>query len=789
MASPTALLEWCRVQCAGYPSVEIKNMSTSFRDGLAFCAIIHKHRPDLIDFSSLSRENVFQNNKLAFEVAEAKLGIPPLLDPKDMVSTSVPDFLSVITYISQYYNFFSGKSHGPSRSQPSHVLSITKVPKTLKSQKSLTEQETREAGYANTRTRVECDLCFKPIHLIQRHLIGGKVYHRSCFRCKVCSWVLLPGSYSQGSDTKSFTCTHHVTDKKAAGFDSNQQFRSADNQPKGSFQTGLYSLSGLAICSVPRYAQRAESRGRLAELTVVDGKGQKTASKTSELSLSSTQAKEGNAYPVPAPRRNVDSSVVPVPVPGPRSRTAQTINRSPAAETQRESKPHPSCIANPKVTTNHPWMTIVHPGPWTQLPPVPPPVPLPRSKSVSNTQIQWNRPRTYPPNPFDEEEEVDEAQENAPKHASANQTEPSAASVHPENSDITNVEVGSHDGEKPASKSEPNTDERPNEQCPGRRFKEEHEGVEPHPAKGATADSGSDGSSEEPADSGQTGSSDVTEAAAELLFSSAQSAILPRSLSVPAIPSQCSETNSMPSGLHEDNLSVSSCESKFFCKTNSLAQQPEPSRSKTVQNLSSTRGPAPGHGFPLIRRQVRTDQGVSTEDLEMQMKNLDGQLGALEQRGVELERSIRDCKMGKEEQMLTEWLGLIHEQHTLLCKSKELVYLTKQLILEDRQADVEYEVRCLLNKPEKDWSQEDQGREEQLMAELVTIIEQRNQIISSLDQDRERDEDVESTRNKGFQKEVLKELKKSKGKLKASKVFKMLNHKTESSKEPVEKQS
>ncbi|MED6236786.1 hypothetical protein ATANTOWER_014194, partial [Ataeniobius toweri] len=220
------------------------------------------------------------------------------------------------------------------------------------------------------------------------------------------------------------------------------------------------------------------------------------------------------------------------------------------------------CSANPKVTTNHPWMTIVHPGPWTQLPPVPPPVPLPRSKSVSNTQIQWNRPRTYPPNPFDEEEEVDEAQEKAPKHASANQTEPSAAAVHPENSDITNVEVGSRDGEKPASKSEPNTDERPKEQCPGRRFKEEHAGVEPHPAKGATADSGSDGSSEEPADSGQTGSSDVTEAAAELLFSSAQSPFLPRSLSVPAIPSQCSETNSMPSGLHEDNLSVSSCESK-----------------------------------------------------------------------------------------------------------------------------------------------------------------------------------------------------------------------------------
>lgn len=75
------------------------------------------------------------------------------------------------------------------------------------------------------------------------------------------------------------------------------------------------------------------------------------------------------------------------------------------------------------------------------------------------------------------------------------------------------------------------------------------------------------------------------------------------------------------------------------------------------------------------------------------------------------------------------------------------------------------------------------------MAELVTIIEQRNQIISSLDQDRERDENAESRRNKGVQKEGLKERKKSKGKLNASKVFKILNHKTESSKEATEKNS
>ena len=107
------LYVWCRRITGGYRGVEVSNMTEAWRSGLAFCAIIHRFRPDLIDYDSLDDQDPVGNCSLAFGVAEQHLDIPALLDPRDMGDCPVIDKLSVLTYLAQFYHKFSGSGPQP----------------------------------------------------------------------------------------------------------------------------------------------------------------------------------------------------------------------------------------------------------------------------------------------------------------------------------------------------------------------------------------------------------------------------------------------------------------------------------------------------------------------------------------------------------------------------------------------------------------------------------------------------------------------------------------------------
>ncbi|KAM9605380.1 F-actin-monooxygenase MICAL2 isoform 2-T2 [Morphnus guianensis] len=105
---PNKLLTWCQKQTEGYRNVNVTDLTTSWKSGLALCAIIHRFRPDLIDFDALNEEDVVKNNQLAFDVAEQEFGIPPVTTGKEVGSAGEPDKLSMVMYLSKFYELFRG---------------------------------------------------------------------------------------------------------------------------------------------------------------------------------------------------------------------------------------------------------------------------------------------------------------------------------------------------------------------------------------------------------------------------------------------------------------------------------------------------------------------------------------------------------------------------------------------------------------------------------------------------------------------------------------------------------
>ncbi|NXX86671.1 SMTN protein, partial [Urocolius indicus] len=97
------LLDWCRAKTRGYEHVDIQNFSSSWSDGMAFCALVHNFFPEAFDYSQLTPQNRRHNFEVAFSSAEKHADCPQLLDVEDMVRMREPDWKCVYTYIQEFY--------------------------------------------------------------------------------------------------------------------------------------------------------------------------------------------------------------------------------------------------------------------------------------------------------------------------------------------------------------------------------------------------------------------------------------------------------------------------------------------------------------------------------------------------------------------------------------------------------------------------------------------------------------------------------------------------------------
>uniref|UniRef100_A0A8I3RWT4 Molecule interacting with CasL protein 1 n=1 Tax=Canis lupus familiaris TaxID=9615 RepID=A0A8I3RWT4_CANLF len=234
------LLRWCREQTAGYPGVHVTDLSSSWADGRALCALVHRLRPGLLEPAELRGVGALEATAWALKVAEHELGIPPVLSAKAVVAGSDP--LGLIAYLSHFHSTFKNTAHGPGGparqgfpGTSSAVLFLGKLQRTLQRPRAqplsssaclssfppehfTEEPPVPESGVPPTPPSQHqeagagdlCALCGEHLYILERLCADGRFFHRSCFRCHTCEATLWPGGYRQHPEDGHFYCLQHL---------------------------------------------------------------------------------------------------------------------------------------------------------------------------------------------------------------------------------------------------------------------------------------------------------------------------------------------------------------------------------------------------------------------------------------------------------------------------------------------------------------------------------------------------------------------------------------------------
>ncbi|XP_005397861.1 PREDICTED: MICAL-like protein 2 isoform X1 [Chinchilla lanigera] len=883
MAAIKALQQWCRQQCEGYRDVDITNMTTSFRDGLAFCAILHRHRPDLINYSALRKENIYENNKLAFSVAEEQLGIPALLDAEDMVALKVPDRLSILTYVSQYYNYFHGRSPiggmaGIKRppSDPEEAPSGKKAPSTTAKLPSPAPAQALPMSAARTSSVVPrtdggpkagqtvagsavsstCGVCGKHVHLVQRHLVDGRLYHRSCFRCKQCSSTLRSGAYRAAGEPGTFVCTNHHSKASLAN---------ATSPALASKQPGATPVEPGAP-SVLRKAQEMNGQGeaapkaqQAAQQPAVGNTTTRGFARTpsepppstlpvhvgspagsrlpagpvaSRLEHSTAGTRVTNSTPVgwtssaQGPVTNSSRSTLSVPEPSSAMLQGRGASRVSAAVTKLSSNSASSGAVDPPAWTPSATRTQQARERFFQSPAAPSSGPVGQTRTSANTPSQDSSreqarsfikkalsgveaagaqapgrsspavnscPKTEGPKAVPSGKP---SQPDAPRTlSSTSRMAPSAPSVGNTSQASGSSQVGKGSAvssqvsragtdsrlkpEAPTAKGPSTSPQQSQEDGPegwrarlkpvdkkppagrAKELKEPRVPAEPKagdapaaPRTSVQASGGLQGGVRITLTHVQPEQTPGHPGPGTRLPAASPSSSPRRRLAVPpSLDVSADWLQSEPSGQEAEAQS----------RKQKPHSQDKPGRPSGLASV-----PASPEKTMCSPVRLHPDY-VPQEEIERQLQDIERQLDALEHRGVALEQQLRAADgAAEEDDLMVAWFRLVHEKQLLLRLESELMYKSKTQRLEERQLDLEGELRRLMAKPEGLKSPQDRRREQELLSQYVSTVNDRSDIVDILDEDRLREKEEDQVLQDMIQR---LDLQKKKSKFRLSKIW------------------
>ncbi|XP_078719619.1 F-actin-monooxygenase mical1-like [Lampetra fluviatilis] len=757
------LIRWCQECTRGYPGVNITDLTTSWQDGLALCALIHRFHPDLIEFIKLDAENAVENNRQAFEVAERELGIAPITTAEEMgCQEGGPDLLAMVAYITRFYNLLGNT--------PPPTAAISRKRTTIKSNSPLVLASKLRQTFYKRRKSLEGsrrNAVRKPKRgeeTPNKDAIGADTSSQTKDNVKPVPAIRkkLPSASSQAGATQDNDSGEPPQQSSIERSSSSQKTLRREPQSSVCFfcEEHVYVLQRLS--AEGKFFHRecfrcshCEAALHLGDFAFDDEEGD-LLGRGPALEVPSLIAASSRLIPRPhrAPGRvpslgfhslvslghRRSSPPLALTCPAQAHRTLSLPSRPSA----RRSEAHAGMSgASPR---KPPWKAVESdsldavkqsvkdaqeppketrpPGEEPMLParPTPPPKP-PRNLSLASPTSPTFKQI------LEEAESRDAAAgRDAEEHANAvpRKVEVVADVCKPLHIPAADDDEQEKKKKKPLSVSLPRSD--------GERDAEEKNGMKLRAGKLLEEE----GSSAWKQSARQSASGlrrkNATRSKIFLNQDSAEMDVLP-----PDVKEE--EASSLS---HQDSDSMGTSESgderEDKRPQRRLTKMERQHRMSVLQSVRSSRH----------HEQQRLNKA---QMMQRELQELEEKQRILEEEGVKIEKTLRGDGVDNDNPVLMqEWFKLIGERNLLLRKESEIVIMMQELELEDRQGRLQQRLDTLSALNASEYDEEEQQELDRLLQEKIEVVEQRNTLVSLLEEQRllEKEEDKQLSETLGM---------------------------------------
>uniref|UniRef100_A0A667YIY5 Molecule interacting with CasL protein 1 n=1 Tax=Myripristis murdjan TaxID=586833 RepID=A0A667YIY5_9TELE len=739
------LIKWCQKHTAGYENVNVKDLTQSWRSGLALCALIHHFRPQLIDMSTLDESNAVHNNQLAFSILERELGISPIMSASDMASSGQIDKLSMVLYLTQIQDAFAAPAKEPTgllvspkplsfaRTQSAVFFlnklkhnSLQRRKEKLAAQRQTTKERQMRMGdedspiaplvapelsptsgpkadsdvgmAVSTGNSEECYFCGQRVYVLERISAEGKFFHRSCFTCHQCGITLRLGGYTFNQTTGRFYCEQHSEDLELESGAEISVCKDNRTNHKGSNEDNGLSSDG-----------HTPSPSESEDEYTLDGTHKQPHQPEGEEDHHRLESKEESYESHPSDITDPASELV--------APTEEETGEDPPSE----SVSHP--VPKPRLSRQT-----------TPSPQPSPPVPKPRSIHLVNP----SPPEKHSPlSPGQKSGNLKGASDSRPK-----QSLRKLQLTDEEKSQLVNLQSLSldSDSETPGGSSSCSSS---SATAGG-----------PSPPKPA----GQDGQEEEGYWSGST-AGHVREKRNRRCFrrkeepggqTRVRSKFSPWNLSSPRLsrdhrlsvlnnhPGRVETTfrhahSTLEDGVDGDDDDDDDDEmfgrddiDLFDEKFQTVPSDPVEAEKLELMKMRTLERRAKMSELQRFRKAQSIQRRL--EEIEVTFKEL-------EDKGVVLEQALRgEAGSGGSPEMIEHWIQLVHQKNALVSEESDLMVASRQLELEDKQSMLEMELRRHMELSEK--TTEQQEEEDRVLQQMIEVVDMRDSLVAFLEEKR-----------------------------------------------------